>query len=280
MLAARRMSRSELLAAGQHQLSPIERFHIGFIERSLQPGPLDRALRFGQRHVGATWIHLCTRRLLHVLGTEQLPAFDPAQSYLLVANHRSFFDLYTITTYLVRRGLRHRILFPVRSEFFYDRRVGFLVNGAMSFFAMYPPLFRERERLALNVTSLDVLAELLRGGGFFAGMHPEGTRNRGDDPYTLLPAQRGVGRLAHGARATVIPAFVAGLGNDLLRQVRGGLNGRGLPIGIVFGAPVPLDDLYDKKGSPRVHREIAQRSLAAVAALGEIERQQRTRFAP
>jgi len=273
------MTGSELLAKGQRQLSPVERFHIAFIERSLRPGPLDRALRCCQRYVGATWIHLCTRRLLHVFGTEHLSAFDPAKSYLLVANHRSFFDLYTITAYLVRRGLRHRILFPVRSEFFYDRRLGFLVNGAMSFFAMYPPVFRDRARLALNVTGLDVLAELLRGGGFFAGMHPEGTRNRGD-PYTLLPAQRGVGRLAHRAQATVIPAFINGLGNDLVRQVRGGLDDRGVPIGIVFGPPVPLEDLYAQPGSQRVHREIAERCLGGVGALGEIERQQRARFAP
>ncbi|HOU93648.1 MAG TPA: lysophospholipid acyltransferase family protein [Polyangiaceae bacterium] len=266
------MSRSKLLDAGHGRLSAVERSHIAFIERSLRPGALDRALRFGQRHVGATWIHLSTRRLLHVFGTEHLPAFDPEQSYLLVANHRSFFDLYTITTFLVRRGLRHRLLFPVRSEFFYDRWLGFLVNGAMSFFAMYPPVFRERERLALNVVSLDVLAELLRGGGFFAGMHPEGTRNRGRDPYALLPAQRGVGRLAHGARVTVIPAFVNGLGNDLVEQVRGGLSGRGTPIGLVFGEPVPLDDLYGQRGSQRVHREIAERCLDAVAALGEVER--------
>ncbi len=271
------MPRSKLLDAGQDRLSAVERFHIAFIERSLRPGVLDRTLRFGQRHVGATWIHLATRRLLHVIGTEHLPVFDPQQSYLLVANHRSFFDLYTITTFLVRRGLRHRILFPVRSEFFYDRRLGFLVNGAMSFFAMYPPVFRERERLALNVVSLDVLAELLRGGGFFAGVHPEGTRNLGSDPYALLPAQRGVGRLAHRARAAVIPAFVNGLGNDFVAQVRGGLNGRGTPIGLVFGEPVPLDDLYEQRGSQRVHREIAERSLAAVAALGEIERRARER---
>ncbi|MBN2196000.1 MAG: 1-acyl-sn-glycerol-3-phosphate acyltransferase [Polyangiaceae bacterium] len=266
------MPGSELLTVGRSRLSPVERFHIRFIERSLEPGRLDRSIRWCQRNLGATWIHVSTSRLLHVVGIEHLPGFDPAKSYVLVSNHRSYFDLYVITTYFVRRGLKHRILFPVRSEFFYDRRLGFFVNGAMSFFAMYPPIFRQREKLALNVTSLDALADLLTRGGIFAGVHPEGTRGQGENPYTLLPAQRGVGRLVHRARATVIPAFINGLGNDIVRQVRGGLAGSGTPICIAFGPPVALEDLFERPGSPRVDREVAERSLAAVATLGEVER--------
>jgi len=65
----------------------------------------------------------------------------------------------------------------------------------MSFLAMYPPIFRERSRAALNLVGLDELAWLLRRGGTFLGIHPEGTRGKGDDPYTLLPAQPGVGRI-------------------------------------------------------------------------------------
>ena len=71
-----------------------------------------------------------------------------AKSYIVVSNHRSFFDLYVVTAYLVKRGMPHRLMFPVRSQFFYDKRVGLVVNGLMSFFAMYPPVFRERARAA------------------------------------------------------------------------------------------------------------------------------------
>ncbi len=260
------------------RLSELERRQIRFIQRSLEPGWLASLLKWGQRYLGATWITLATRQLLNVHGEDRLPALDPRQSYLMVANHRTFFDLYAITAYLVRRGLAHRILFPVRSGFFYDHPLGFLVNGLMSFFAMYPPIFRERRKLALNPLSLDELAFQLRKGGVLAGVHPEGTRNRGEDPYQLLPAQRGVGRVVHAARVPVIPVFVNGLVGDLKAQILNNLHPDEHQIVIAFGAPVELDDLLDQPSSPKVHQAIADRTLAAVAQLGLEEREVRARL--
>ena len=101
---------------------------------------------------------------------------------------------------------------PVRSNFFYDTPAGFVVNGVMSFFAMYPPLFRDKRRTALNALGLDELAGLLRSGETLVGIHPEGRRNPGTDPYQLLPAKSGVGRLIHAARGVaVVPVFTNGL---------------------------------------------------------------------
>ena len=51
-------------------------------------------------------------------------------------------------------------------------------------------------------------------------MHPEGTRGKGPDPYELLPAQPGVGKLALVGKPVVIPAFILGLGNDIVEDVR------------------------------------------------------------
>ncbi len=90
---------------------------------------------------------------------------------------------------LVANGLLHRILFPVRSTFFYDHPLGPFVNGVMSFFAMYPPIFRDRKRAALNLASLDELAGLLRRGGFFRAS-TLGTCNKTDDPYTSSVTRR------------------------------------------------------------------------------------------
>ncbi len=265
----------DLLTAGRRLLTPLERAQIRFVRGTLAPGPLDRVVRALQRTVGQAWIRGVTARLRHVHGLERLPSWDPTSSVVCVANHRSFFDLYVTTAELVAQGLPHRILFPVRSSFFYDNPLGPVVNGAMSFFAMYPPIFRDRRRAALNVASLDELASLLRGGGFFVGMHPEGTRNKNDDPYTLLPAQSGVGRVIHKARATVVPVFVNGLINDFVRQVTGGLSGRGQPIHMVFGAPIELGALLDAPESPRAYRRIAERCAEEIAALGEEERRLR-----
>ena len=157
-------------------------------------------MRFCQRHLGAQWITIVTKNLLNVHGLERLPELDPDKSYICASNHRSFFDLYVVTAYLVRRGMPHRLVFPVRSDFFYDHPLGLFVNGVMSFLAMYPPIFRDRPRAALNLVGLDELAWMLQRGGTFLGIHPEGTRKKDDDPYTLLPAQPGVGQ-AHSPLA-------------------------------------------------------------------------------
>lgn len=256
-------------------LSTVARAHIRIVRASMSNPALDRALRLGQRTVGSSWIEQCTKYIRHVHGTERLPWFDPAKSYVVVCNHRSFFDLYVVTAYLVRRGLQHRLLFPVKEHFFYERPLGIFVNFAMSFFAMYPPIFRDRSRAHLNVASLDEMIAMVRRGGVFLGLHPEGTRNRGADPYTFLPAQSGVGRIVHATRVTVIPAFINGLGNALPRQILGNFTGSGAPIHVVFGKPIGLAALLDRHGSPRVFREISERCMQEVSKLGDEERAHR-----
>src|SRR5450432_2527110 len=265
-------ARPDLVRSGRKRLSWLERFLIGFVRRTFEPGLWSRAVHFGQCTVGCGWIHHCTKYLRHVYGFERLPALELAQSYILIANHRSFFDLYVVFGDLVHRGLQHRIMFPVRSKFFYDNPLGLIVNGVMSFFAMYPPLFRERKKAFLNPLALEELAFLLRRGGMFAGIHPEGTRKRDDDPYTFLPAQRGVGKVIQDARVPVIPVFINGLINDLPKQVMSNFDRSGREIFVVFGAPVDFGDLLDQPRSPKVHQAVADRVMQAVGELGQEER--------
>jgi 1-acyl-sn-glycerol-3-phosphate acyltransferase len=267
--------RPDLVAAGQKRLGFLERALIAIVRRTFEPGLISRALQFGQRTVGCGWIHHCTKHLRHVHGYDRLPTFGLEQSYILVANHRSFFDLYVVFGDLVHRGLQHRIVFPVRSSFFYDNPLGLFVNGVMSFFAMYPPLFRERKKALLNPLALEELAYLLRRGGMFAGIHPEGTRKRDDDPYTFLPAQRGVGKVIQDARVPVIPVFINGLINDLPKQVWSNFDRTGQDIFVVFGAPIEFGDLLDQGKSPKVHQAISDRVMQAVSALGQEERKLR-----
>jgi 1-acyl-sn-glycerol-3-phosphate acyltransferase len=254
------------------RLSAMERAQIRFIRGTFEPGVTNSTIRWLQRNVGATWIHLCTRHLRHIYGLERLPKLDLGQSYVLVCNHRSFFDMYVVTAELVRRGLQHRIAFPVRANFFYDSAAGFCVNGIMSFFAMYPPIFRDRKKLVANVASLEELSALLRRGGMLAGLHPEGTRKKDDDPYTFLPAQRGVGRVIYDARVPVIPVFINGLVNDLRVQVKSNFDRSGRRVIAVFGEPVPMDDLFARPSSPATDRAIADRAVQAISQLGTEER--------
>ena len=270
--------RPDLVALGRRRLSFVERLQIRWIRNSFEPGWLDRLLRSGQRTVGQGWIHHCTKHLRRVHGLENLPALDGPESILVVANHRSFFDLYVVTATLVRGGLRKRIVFPVRSNFFYDSIAGWFVNGIMSFFAMYPPIFRDRRKAMLNPAALSELGWLLRRGGVFAGLHPEGTRKRDDDPYTFLPAQPGVGKVIYESRVTVVPVFVNGLLNDLPLQVRGNFNRKGPPIHVVFGKPVEYADLAAEKPRPTLYKKCADRFMTEVGKLMETEKELRRKL--
>lgn len=259
----------DLLEDFEDALTKTERAQIKFVRGTFDPGLMDKTVRVLQRYVGANWIEASVKNLRKVSGLDRLPAWDPKTSYIVVSNHRSFFDLYVVTAYLVKRGMPHRLLFPVRSKFFYDHPLGLAVNGAMSFFAMYPPVFRERSRAALNLASLDETVRILRRGGVFLGLHPEGTRNQGADPYELLPAQGGVGRIIQSARMPVLPVFINGLGNDLPKQVAGNFTKKGSPITVTFGAPVDFGDMLDQAPSPRLHRKISEHALDAIRNLGE-----------
>ncbi len=269
------MDRPDLLRVAGDRLSRLERAQIRFVRETFEPGRRQAVIRWCQQHIGSTWIHHFTKHLRHVHGLERLPPLDPAQSFILVSNHRSFFDLYVVTGDLVRRGLAHRIVFPVRSSFFYDSPAGLFVNGVMSFFAMYPPIFREKKQQALNLTSLDELSWLLKRGGVLAGLHPEGTRKKDDDPYTFLRAQPGVGKVIHAAQVPVIPVFVNGLINDLPRQVTSNYDGTGNPVFVVFGAPIDFSDLYARPGSVRVYKTAADRCMEVIGKLGQEEKRLR-----
>lgn len=272
------LERPNLVELGSDRLSSLEKAQIRFIRHTFESEPLDRAVRICQRFVGSRWITYCTDRLTQLHGVERVPRLRSEESVICVANHRSFFDLYIVTANLVRLGLQQRIIFPVRSEFFYDKPLGFVVNGAMSFFAMYPPIFRERSRAALNLASLDELAYRLTCGGTFVGIHPEGTRKKDDDPYTFLPAQSGVGRVIHKAGVPVLPVFINGLINDIALQVKSNFDGTGAPIHIVFGEPLDVDDLLAKPGSPKTYKAIAERCLETIGQLGQEEKAIRERI--
>ena len=74
-----------------------------------------------QRVFGAGWIHISTYNLMNVYGLEHIEDADRTKPILLVANHRSFFDMYTVSTALFRNTKwRKQLFFPVRGRFFYQ----------------------------------------------------------------------------------------------------------------------------------------------------------------
>jgi 1-acyl-sn-glycerol-3-phosphate acyltransferase len=209
---------------------------------------------------------------MNVFGIENVENTDTGRPLILVANHRSFFDMYTVSSVLFRRTKRPmNLYFPVRGKFFYDHPAGWVVNFIMGWFSMYPPFFREsREarKREFDKYSMRRLVQLAsEGGSSVIGVHPEGKRNIEGGPYDLLPAQPGIGKVIYAARPQVIPVFIAGLGNDLPKQIMGNWRG-GEKVRIWFGPQVELQEFYEKGDRIRTHKEIADHLMSKIAELG------------
>ena len=83
-------------------LSSFERFAFRFVRR-MNRGQWKRFWTFCQRTLGAGWIHLSTYNIMNVYGLENIEAASHDRPILVVANHRSFFDMYAVSTVLFRR---------------------------------------------------------------------------------------------------------------------------------------------------------------------------------
>ena len=259
-------------------LSTFERFAFRW-GRRMNHGKWKRFWTWCQKILGAGWIHLSTYNLMQVYGLEHVEAVSHERPILLVANHRSFFDMYTVSTVLFRNTTwRKQLFFPVRGRFFYQQPLGMFVNLVMGWWSMYPPFFASGENPLIKKRPFDkfsfrVLTDLARrGAGNIIGFHPEGTRNKSSDPYSFLPAQPGVGKLIKDAAPQVIPVFIAGLGNDLPKQVLGNWRG-GEKIRIHFGEQLDLSNYLSKPDRARTYKEIAEFVMSKIAELGEQDRQ-------
>jgi 1-acyl-sn-glycerol-3-phosphate acyltransferase len=267
------------LVPSKEELAPLSGTErVGFwLAHRMNLGAWKTFWTFCQRHIGSLWIYLATYNLMNVFGIENVEKTDVSRPLLLVANHRSFFDMYTVSSVLFRRtGRPMKLYFPVRARFFYDNPVGWFVNLVMGWFSMYPPFFREQRDAAkreFDKYSLRRLVQLAsEGKAHVIGFHPEGKRNLNDDPYSFLPAQPGIGKVIYEARPQVIPVFIAGLGNDLPKQILGNWRG-GEKVRIWFGEPVDLSDHLEKGDRLRTHKEIADHLMTKIAELAERDRE-------
>ncbi len=250
---------------------------LGFrLVRAMNRGAWKRFWTFCQRHLGSLWIYLATYNLMNVRGVENVENTDSRKPLILVANHRSFFDMYTVSSALFRQTDRPIVLyFPVRARFFYDNPIGWFVNLIMGWWAMYPPFFREEKEAVKRAFDKFSMRELVRlcssGHGHVIGFHPEGKRNFSDDPYSFLPAQPGIGKVIFEARPQVVPVFIAGLRNELAPQIWGNWFG-GEKVRLWFGEPIDLSEFYARRDSLRTHKEISDRIMQRIAEIGELDR--------
>jgi 1-acyl-sn-glycerol-3-phosphate acyltransferase len=271
-------------AAAASELTPFERRAVAIGRFANERELPKRFQKAWQTYVSQPWVKTAVGGRIFVEGVEHMLDLDPDRGVLLVSNHRSFFDMYVamLPLFAQRCHWLKKIYFPVRANFFYERPLGVFINFFIGCGAMYPPIFRDRARAAHNDDALERLERFLSERGVLVGMHPEGTRNKGDDPYELLPAQPGVGQLVLRARPIVVPMFIHGLDNDIVSAVRMSYRRdarRVNPITCVFGPPVDYSEFTGKTPRLALYKRVADRLHDAIRAVGEHEREVRAEIA-
>ena len=216
------------------------------------------------RYVSHPWIQASIRNRLVESGVSHVAGLRPPRGVLLVANHRTFWDMYVATSVLeTHTSFIRSLYFPVRARFFYDHPLGMVVNGAVSGGSMWPPMFEGFGRQRMNLTGLLQCAHVLGEPGTVVGIHPEGTRSKRTDPLDLLKARGGVGRVLQACNpdVLVVPFFLAGLTNDFVAEVRRNFRPegeRGPPITLAWGRPVRAGDLDLSRAPVVVARELLE----------------------
>lgn len=254
-------------------LAPLERRLVSVCRAINERPGLKRAQTAFLHQIGKRWVKFFTRNLLDVEGMEHAQQLKPPRGVLLCSNHRSFFDMYVVSSVFLNAGVPwyQEQYFPVRSNFFYERWAGLGVNLVMGGGAMYPPIFRDTSKADFNKRAVDLIVGFLQQPGVVVGMHPEGTRGKGPDPFELLRAQPGVGQMALQANVPVLPVWISGLSNKLPQMIARNFQPEAAaaePIVMRVGAPVDLDDLRAKKPRLTVYKRAADRILDDIRALG------------
>lgn len=236
------------------------------------------------RGVTYPWVRLGMANRCLFEGLDAVVALRPERGVLVASNHRSFFDQYAILLglYLTGTPWLRQINFPVRANFFYEHPLGMLVNWGVAGGAMYPPVFRQRERAEANKVTVDKLVAMLDQPGVVIGVHPEGTRNKGPDPYEMLPAMPGIGQIALQARPLAIPIWIGGLENDFISEFRinykPGIR-RERPVIAVFGDPIDYSEFTSQKPRPALYKKCADLFRNEILKLSAREKELRAQCA-
>lgn len=141
---------------------------------------------------------------------------------------------------------------------------------------MFPPIFREAEKRPFNQYALQRIRAELSAQGSMVGFHPEGKRNKDPDPYSFLPAKRGVGEVIHHTpEAKVIPIYLQGMRNQVFGEIIANwFSPQSNPIHVHFGAPTTFDDPQQSSSTPELHQEISEACMDQIRALAEAHRSQ------
>jgi 1-acyl-sn-glycerol-3-phosphate acyltransferase len=188
---------------------------------------------------GRTWLRLSGAKV-QVKGRELL---DPKQTYVFIANHRSYLDTATLFAYLGRRigVLAKKELLKVP-----------ILGYGMGFVNVMAIDRSNRER-ALDTTS--AATARIRSGVSF-GVFAEGTRAK---PGELLPFKKGAFYMAVDAGVPIVPVAIK---NTDVLMGKGTGHSRPGTIEMVILSPVPTQGLSSdediKRLTEQVHSMVAE----------------------
>lgn len=200
---------------------------------------------------------------------------------LICANHRSYIDNFAVAQRAMRFMPRNtRIIAPARTEGLFDKPWSVFINLFLTWMNMYPPVVRSSRGTIWGKRVIEILTDLLRRGKVAVFIHPEGGRNKGNDPYKLMPARPGLGRIIHQTNAEVFPVFLHGFprtpGEFLRANYRKGARQDPL-VFAVMGESIDFSAERAQPASPRLFKEIAEKLNKSILDIAEIEKEIRER---
>lgn len=124
------------------------------------------------------------------------------------------------------------------------------------------------------------MAKLLTNPGNMVGFHPEGTRNRGPDPYALLPGKPGCGELIFRSNPNVVPVFLQGFIKSPFKMVQRNWSSSPKPVvHMVMGEPLDFSEELKLQENRKTFLQISKKVMKAIDELAKRERDIRAEFA-
>lgn len=261
--------------------APLTRFERTAVALGRFANESERAKKYQLRYtqnVTNTWVKAIVSSRVYVDNIDWIYKLEPERGVMFVANHRSFFDMYSVmlVLYTLRTPWLKRVYFPVRANFFYEHPAGIAINFAVGGGAMYPPIFRDKSKAELTKDAIERVIGFLAEPGTLVGLHPEGTRGKGPSPYELLPAQPGAGQIALRAKPIVVPFFINGLPNQvgtLMRDTFRSDARKTSPIIICAGNAFDYSDLAGQTPRVALYKRCADRMHEAILNASVRERE-------
>lgn len=184
-----------------------------------------------------------------ILGKDNLPKNQP---YILASNHNDNSDpvfLSMLTRKKICFMAKHNLLLP-------PNKIRIIIKNIKKYLVFVEMGTGKSQQ------AIDEACKLLKKGNMFS-IFPEGT-TRGKE--RILPAHRGVARIALKAKVPVVPIAIIGSthmyerGNELLP--------RKLPkVVINIGSPLYFEKYYGKHNDRRITKKIANQVMAEIRRL-------------